>query len=201
MLPSESFKKTLVCLFSLAALCSFDVNATTLADDHFTPKHVCFFAGVGSPSHIKPLILYGEALKEKGHRVSFAAGEDFAHVLNPAEFDNSFTVLKERTMSPASTAMLRTVPYTMLSLAKLTELFLNPYDIALYTNFSAALESLREQNDLPDVIVCDFFGYPCFDVAKAFNIPAIAAAHVPHPVGETFLITPFNPNTISHISN
>jgi hypothetical protein len=171
-----------------AALASLLIDSFTEATvQNDSQKHVLLFAGLGSPSHIKPLILYAQALKERGHRISFVIGNDFEQILDKSEFDKTYLILDDGVMSPKSIASrrgnVRQVPYTIETMIRPIREFINRHDIALYSNFTKLIETLKSEGDAPNVIICDFFAFPCMDVSRAFEIPAVVSAHVPSVMG------------------
>ncbi|KAJ9057110.1 hypothetical protein DSO57_1025757 [Entomophthora muscae] len=129
--------------------------------------------GIGTNSHIKPLLELGKILRERNHDVCFA-GFDSARKFNkPYRFPflslgNSSDVvwdqrqrMKEQFGKRQMVDPLQEIPRSFGKLAA------KAYD-ATYPALADVLE-----DEMPDVVLCDFFSAACRDVAEMRGIPLI----------------------------
>ncbi|KAJ9057860.1 hypothetical protein DSO57_1018464 [Entomophthora muscae] len=137
------------------------------------PLKVMISMGIGTNSHIKPLLEIGTILQERNHSVfytSFGSNEKFnkpyqlPFVSLGNEADSAWnprTMMKQqfnrRDAGEPSSAMLKS--FTEIS----TSIYDKTYPLIL---------SVMEQEN-PDVVLCDFIATACRDAAQMLGIPLI----------------------------
>ncbi|KAJ9076785.1 hypothetical protein DSO57_1022973 [Entomophthora muscae] len=129
--------------------------------------------GLGTNSHIKPLLELGTILRERNHNVIYVAFDSAKKYNKPYKFPfislgNSSDViwddrksLKEQFMKRETLDPAKEVPKTF------GKIMPKAYD-ATYPSLAAVLD---EEN--PDVVLCDFFSAACRDVVSMKGIPLV----------------------------
>ncbi|KAJ9069866.1 hypothetical protein DSO57_1014349 [Entomophthora muscae] len=134
------------------------------------PMNVLVSMTFGSRSHIKNVFEIGKMLQARGHSVGymtiepymrFADGHNFTrHRVGPVDIE-----VDDHRGTPESS--LKMVNPLVDTLEALTENMPHIYR----TTFDDILKTIDETQ--PDVMICDFFSFPCIDAAYKRHIPLI----------------------------
>jgi UDP:flavonoid glycosyltransferase YjiC (YdhE family) len=141
-------------------------------------KHVVFCATFGGPSHIKPMLGYGAELAKRGHTVTLATNDDLQPYADPHGF-NKYSLGPKKlneTWENTNIQAMAAGNYGQVDvLAPMMET-----QKMYYPDTHKALEKLFEgktDKGKVDVVICDFFVFPCMDLATKHKVPYIVATH------------------------
>ncbi|KAI9293331.1 UDP-Glycosyltransferase/glycogen phosphorylase, partial [Neoconidiobolus thromboides FSU 785] len=138
------------------------------------PKlNIVVHSAFGGRSHIKSSLEIGDALAQRGHKITYATLDDnirFTKGYDIGNYSIGGGFLDDETMRNIMRERIldRNTENTGKAMART----LGPVFII---NYERTFQPLKEYliKSKPDLIACDFFAHPCIDLAKHLKIPLI----------------------------
>jgi hypothetical protein len=158
----------------------FSDGCVVHASAHSTPSYnVLFCAVLGTPSHVRPLLEYGQSLRNRGHNVSFAISDDYIKVALPYNATTYSVAGKHQdsihSVTPEEFLQVDYSPSSLLSMIVLADI--KKHIDETHIKLLQVLGRMKANKSLPHVIVSDIASASCFQLADEFGIPSIIASH------------------------
>jgi hypothetical protein len=182
--PSLLMNKLLLLLHALVYCLCF-CQSTTL-DTFPTPKNIFLCSGVGSASHVRPLLEYGLALKRKGHRVTLGMLKEYDEMAKPYKLDTFHVADEPNPFYSTRMEEWMRLGFGIRPLVKVAMEVSAPFDAFVYKGLERWFRNQKSQQQLPDIVVGDLAAMPCFEFAREYNVTALVSAHFLGFGGESF---------------